>query len=487
MKRNKQTRFSSSSFVRAAKPWQWLSLTLLMLCCLIVFSLNPHRLNASSGELSGDRVEMIPATVVGKAGFFRVGRSTQERWWFLDPDNRPFFYKGVTSVGDGRGIFPTTSALSSYTNLIKQKYGGDVERYRKDTFARLRDWNFNALGAWTAEDFFDREMPYTLVLDFAKGEQTPRLTDKLHLPDVFDPQWLKAIDRKAKRLVDPRRDSRLLVGYFTDNELSWEDMEIAQFEPEERITKKIEPFLLQVCLSLDSERSAYQAAWKFVLERHENSLEAVAIAWHIPLESQAQLKQYTANKQALVSPEFLEDSQVFTQAFARRYFEESAKAIHRYDSNHLILGCRFGAPPNEAVFSQVKRPWVDVVSANNYRYNFYDRMDLYYRATQLPVLNTEFSWGHQTFSQMQLPGEPSELSPTERMVRYGEQSLARAFTHPGLVGYTWYRWINRPEYSSSPIELGLITLKDEPNPWHVKLAEKLNARAETITLTDFGR
>jgi hypothetical protein len=485
MNRKKQTRFSSSSFIRALKPWYWLSLTLLVVCCIVLFSLNPNSLKAS---LKSDLIEMIPTTVVGKESFFRVGKSTQGRWWLISPDARPFFYKGVTSVGDGRGIFPTTSALSSYTNLIKQKYGGDVAQYRKDTFERLRDWNFNALGAWTAEDFFESEMPYTLVLDFAKGEQTPRLTDKLHLPDVFDPQWLNAIDRKAKRLVAPRRDSQLLVGYFTDNELSWEGMEIAQFKPEERLTEKVEPFLLQVCLSLDSDRSAYQAAWKFVLERHENSLEAVASAWQIPLESQEQIKQYAQKKQALVSPGFLKDSQAFTQAFARRYFEESAKAIHRYDPNHLILGCRFGAPPNEAVFSQVKRPWVDVVSANNYRYNFYDRMDIYYRATQLPVLNTEFSWGHSTFSQMQLPGEPAgELSATERMVRYGEQSLARAFTHPGLVGYTWYRWVNRPEYSTSPIELGLITLKDEPNPWHVKLLKKLNARAEVIAQTDFGR
>ncbi|MFP4102151.1 hypothetical protein [Coleofasciculus sp.] len=61
------------------------------------------------------------------------------------------------------------------------------------------------------------------------------------------------------------------------------------------------------------------------------------------------------------------------------------------------------------------------------------------------------------------------LPATERMIRNGEQALTRAWTHPGLVGYTWYRWVdkptNKPPYVP-PISLSLVTLEDEPNRWH---------------------
>ncbi|MCG8318067.1 MAG: hypothetical protein MI921_01080 [Cytophagales bacterium] len=41
-------------------------------------------------------------------------------------------------------------------------------------------------------------------------------TGKKHkLPDIFDPGWEVAIDKKARALCSPLRDSRDLVGYFT--------------------------------------------------------------------------------------------------------------------------------------------------------------------------------------------------------------------------------------------------------------------------------
>ena len=63
--------------------------------------------------------------------------------------------------------------------------------------------------------------------------------------------------------------------------------------------------------------------------------------------------------------------------------------------------------------------------------------------------------------------------------------LTRAWTHPALVGYTWYRWVDKPTNEPPyvpPISLGLVTLEDEPNPWHTDLLTRLNAQAEAIAL-----
>jgi hypothetical protein len=62
-------------------------------------------------------VRIEPATVRGTAGFYRVGRSTQGRWWLISPDGRPMIYKGCNaalSVADTALRFnPATGRMES--------------------------------------------------------------------------------------------------------------------------------------------------------------------------------------------------------------------------------------------------------------------------------------------------------------------------------------------------------------------------------------
>ncbi len=455
---------------------KWTALCLVFFLSAFIVLLGASLLNGSlASQITTplDQVRIEASTVVGREGFFRVGKSTQGRWWLIAPEGKPFFYRGVTSVNFR---YP-----DRYVPVVTEKYGKDPDTFRDKALGRMRSWNFNALGAWTAPELWDWEIPYTVLLDFGKVNSVIK-SDGVFVPDVFDPKWLEEIDAKAKDVVAPRLNSKLLVGYFTDNELDWASGKTPDqpINPEWLLTSEVKPSLLQFSLSLEEGRPAYAAAWDFVLKRHGNSLQQLAKDWQVAIDSKDTVKQWTKAKQAIASQGYLADAEDFSQEFARRYFELSAAAIRRYDQNHLILGCRFASPPGAAVLSATKRPWVDVVSANNYRYTMYERMNIYYEATQLPILNSEFSWGHKVFSERPLPEEPQGgLSPELRMIRNGEQSLARALTHPGLVGYTWYRWVDLPDYTP-PISNGLVNLQDEPNRLHTDLLTKLNAKAEAI-------
>lgn len=451
----------------------------VMILALVASPLAPQKTNPSPSIPGAVRID--ESTVNGQPGFFRVGQSTTGRWWLIDPDNQPFLFKGVSSVNRS-GLFGGQTP-GPYTEVVEAKYGQDSAAFRETTLQRLRNWQFNALGAWTTEEFWDRGMPYTINLDFLKVG--PRIrANGVRLPDVFDGEWARAIDAKAKTLVAAQQHSKLLVGYFTDNELAWNqgnrsDRPLDSTVP---LASDTQPSLLQKCLSLSRGRAAYLAAWNFVLQRHQNSLAQLSRDWHVEVDSRNRVKQWTSEKRALVSQGYLADHRAFSQAFAQRYFQLTAEAIHRYDRNHLILGCRFGAPPGTAVLAATKRPWVDVVSANNYRYAMYDRIDIYYKATHLPVLIGEFSWGHRRFAERPLPDEPAGgLAPVQRMVQNGEQSLKRALTHPGIVGYTWYRWVDLPE-GMPPISLGLVSIEDEPNLAHTEVLTRLNERAEEIAI-----
>ncbi|NEN98699.1 MAG: hypothetical protein F6K50_25295, partial [Moorea sp. SIO3I7] len=199
------------------RHWKVLSRFILFILSAVIVLLSsalPNSLLASQAASPLAQVRIKTETVVGQQDFFRVGKSHKGRWWLIDPDGKPFLYRGVTSVNFG---YP-----DPYVPVVEDKYGQDPAAFREATFERLRSWNFNALGAWTPPQLWDQGMPYTVILNFVKAapDSELRVDDKkLKLPDVFDPKWIEGIDAKAKEIVAPVASSKLLVGYFTDNEL----------------------------------------------------------------------------------------------------------------------------------------------------------------------------------------------------------------------------------------------------------------------------
>lgn len=428
-------------------------------------------------------------TLRGAPGFFRVGRDKQGVWWFADPQGRPFFFRGVTSIAsDGWGTKRPDG--TSYDKFIKFKYGEDLSAYRAATIARLKSWGFNGIGGFAGAEFFDNGFPYTITLNFSKLEGVPRI-DGTFLPDAFDPTWHRLMDAEAARVCLPRKQSRDLIGYFTDNELSWaqaatEDRP-ALFDPSQNTLRpKNRPSLLQLCLSLPPDRSAHKAAWEWVGKRHGDKA-ALARAWAAPLlvetDAPERLRDLTLAQTALYSPGYVADDTAWGRVFAEAYFQRCAEIIRKNDPNHLILGCRFGGPPGQGVLSAMRPAWVDVVSANNYRDTFYERMDIYAKGTGLPVLNGEFAWVTDYFLKQPLPNEPiGGLAPTERMLLKGRAALERAFTHPALVGYAWYRWVDKADFVP-PISYGLVSVTDEPNFTHLGTLQQIHARSEQIHAT----
>lgn len=437
----------------------------------------PLRAQAPPPPPPAPAITMNPATLDGTAGFFRVGQSKTGQWYFVDPENRPFLFKGVTSVSRANAwgnVDKTQPRL--YAPVVERKYGGDPAAFREGNIKRLRDWKFNALGAWSEDLFWDHGMPYTIILDFVKdGHELMNIG----MPNVYDPGWAAVIDAKAKRLCTPHAESRDLIGYFTDNELGWPaPATIAQEQEVGVPSAPASPSLLQRCLSQPANTPEYGAAWAFVSARHPDA-KTLPASWGIADASPDAITALTKAKHPIRTAGFVSDDTAFVRQTAERYFRLSAEAVRRYDKNHLLLGCRFGGPPDPAVFAAVRRPWVDVVSANNYRDTMYERMDIYYQATHLPVLNTEFAWASDYFVKPR-SGEPTGGLPvSERMVVLGRQSLARALSHPALVGYTWFRWVDKPD-QLPPASFGIVTADDAPNWAHLGTLTWINENAEAI-------
>ena len=85
-------------------------------------------------------------TATAAPGFFSV-KEESGRWWLIDPEGNPFISKGVCHV-TFQGDAIQRTGRSPYQEAVTAKYG-EVARWRYPTAARLLDWGFNSLGAWS--------------------------------------------------------------------------------------------------------------------------------------------------------------------------------------------------------------------------------------------------------------------------------------------------------------------------------------------------
>lgn len=430
------------------------------------------------------------STFRGTEGFIRVAQSEGGRWWLIDPDGSPFIYKGVTSVN--RGLKPNGKIwgpLSRYNETLNERFGTDIEGLADETVELIRSVGFNGFGAWTAPEFFGKGPFFTEIVESRRlkrtaedfGETITIKSPGVNVPDVFDPRWEKAYDRECAAACPSLRNSRELVGYFTDNELGWGQAGIDEiWGGDNSNLDGRKPTLLQACLALPEDRPAAVRAWEFVLARHDNDPDRLARDWQIEFGTPEHIAQLTHQGIALSSKGYAVDHNAFSTLFAQTYVRKTSETIRRYDPNHLIVGPRFGAPPRESILQAFAPPHVDIISMNNYRHTFYERLEEYYRTTNMPIINGEFAWVSPYFREIPYPGEPSEgISERDRVKVKGRESLERAFTHPGLVGYTWFRWVTTRN-KADDFSYGLVTQHHELNTLNAELLRTTNPRLERI-------
>jgi hypothetical protein len=271
------------------------------------------------------------------------------------------------------------------------------------------------------------------------------------------------------------------LGYFVDNEATWAQARKDHVwgqggaMTDQNVAGK-EPLLLQYFLALPPERGGHKATWAFVLERHRGSVQELAKDWGVAFDSPAKFAEMHAKGMVLNSKAYSEDLDAFTTHFTREYFRVTAESIRRYDPNHLLLGCRHGGPPGDVVLRAYDPRHVDVLSFNNYRPNFRERADEY-NAAKMPMLNGEFAWMSGHWRSVNSRTSPREQ--VEAFRRRATRALENAFTHPNLLGYSWFKFCHDVADLDAPHE-GLFNTRGEVNRFNEDLLKRIHPRLEGI-------
>ena len=145
-------------------------------------------------------------TPFAATGYFSIGHK-DGRDFFVTPTGEPFYSSGIDHVSSNPDTDQTTGQCP-YCQTIQSQYPSTAA-WATATVAQLRSWGFNSLGAFSDNSTFATQMPYSVQLGMASGD------------DWFAPSFVSNADAVAASQVAPLAGDPNLIGWYTDSELDW--------------------------------------------------------------------------------------------------------------------------------------------------------------------------------------------------------------------------------------------------------------------------
>ena len=424
-------------------------------------------------------------------GWFRT-QKVDGKWWLVTPDGHLFYSAGIDCFTYNQHTFVTErekwfewlpakddsrfGSLYGYTNWshsmadtiggkgqtfsfysanLVRKYGADWQtKWRESAYARLRSWGFNTIANWSQADVTDNSpMPFTACVHIPARrfiEGGSGYWGKMM--DVYDSTFPDIVDSMVAPMARKYADNHRLLGYFVDNELSWETVDWATLA-----SPVDQPCRIELIRQLKA---------KYL------NIEAVNKAWDTDAKTWDDLRAPKDHNAACKA-----DLDAFTYAFAHRYFDVIKSAIRKYDKYHLYLGCRFAGNPSEAA-ARACADLADVVSYNVYLEQIDPDRWNGRTYTDKPVIIGEFHFGAMDRGMFH-PGLVDACSQQGR-ADYYKRYVRSAVDNSAVVGFAWFQYIDEPNTGRSldgeNYNIGFVDVTDSPYPELVQAAREVNAK-----------
>lgn len=391
-------------------------------------------------------------------GFFRA-ENRNGVWWVIDPRGTPTLSLGVDNISyesdrvRGTGACPYGEALG--------KIYPDHNAWGLEALARIRQWGFNTIGAWSDPELWTHGVAYTVILDV--GARAGADWQQRRPADYFDARFEKAATEIAGKICQPRRFDHMLLGYFSDNELRWGP----DWGGKET--------LLEMYLKLPAGAAGRLKADEFLRERYGNDIGKLNHAWGVSAASFEELPAPAATEA------YKSDAAQFLEILASRYFEVCERAIHAADPNHLYLGARFAGLPPEAALRGARH--ADVVSINVYNFDPRLAVQAVFKATGRPVMVGEFAFRAENSGLPNTRGAGPKVPDQAARAKAYADYVTRLESLPQAVGYHWFEWVDEPKegrFDGENSNYGLVDIQDRPYQEFVETVKKVNAAALEI-------
>jgi len=414
--------------------------------------------------------------------YFRI-EEENGRWWLVTPEGQASVSFGVNHV-TWHGCRIDGTDKKPYEEAVLAKYGSP-EAWAKAVCARLEEWGFNTIGAWSSEET-DAHLLRTPILHLTDSYWKEARKEG-RVPDFYAPAFEEFVNSRAEKLEEDVGDPAL-IGYFIDNELPW--------APDHRKT----PELFDGYAAMPAGTPGKARLVAFLRERHE-TVDAFNAVWKANVTDWDALATFSELKPRNKA-EAKADREAFTLELARQYFRVTAGAIRAKDPGRLVLGCRLMPYTVPKVVVQACGEYCDVISINFYEQcwgaklffwwqgSSIDRMpqglDLspFFEVGKKPLMVTEFTSRLKAKGQNTWPPpyaiQPVVRTQAQRVARYERQVMTWA-RQPWFVGSHWFEHADQPKEGRAGDGensiFGLVNIEDEPYEEFVKGVTAVHERA----------
>jgi len=391
-------------------------------------------------------------------GFFHA-ENRNGIWWLIDPRGVATLSLGVDNISYESDLVRGTGACL-YCDALDKIYP-DRNAWGLEALARIRQWGFNTIGAWSDPILWTHSVPYTVILDIAARAGAD--WQQRRPADYFDARFEKAATELAEKICQPRRFDHMLLGYFSDNELRWGP----DWGGKET--------MLEMYLKLPAGATGRLKAGQFLRERYENDIVRLNQAWGVSASSFDELPA-PASTEA-----YKADAAQFLEIVANRYFEVCEQAIHAADPNHLYLGARFAGLPPEAALRGAH--YADVVSINVYSFDPRSTVQAVFKATGRPVIVGEFAFRAENSGLPNTRGAGPKVPDQAARAKAYTDYVTSLESLPEAVGYHWFEWVDEPKegrFDGENSNYGLVDIQDHPYQEFIETIKKVNTEAPAI-------
>jgi hypothetical protein len=373
-------------------------------------------------------------------GWFRL-QQHGGRFWLVTPDGHPFFNLGINHLTAG----------------LNNQQRGDAELAKK-LIDQFRSWHFNTAGYGNSAPM----MAQTPFVSFLNLVPTSRfLSDKASFPDVFDPEFQRALQMQIERQCRTVRDNPRLLGYM------WTDTPLWDSKDARRHVKKDWVSTLRQLSATAQGKIAYV---DFLLETHGGDFVKIAQTYGIKATSRAELLAAPFDAVRVDAPAVATDDAQFLRRIARTFYGVAGPAYRKNDPNHLVYGEMYlqGIHPDEVL--EEAMPHIDLLliqptgnrdakePKDHFPAALFDRLHQTYRK---PIIigDHQFSFATPEFPRTMWFQYPSAA---EAAAAYGA-FLREATARPYIVGYNRCQVRDVVE-SSGLLKQGLLQRSGEPYP-----------------------
>ncbi|HZL37291.1 MAG TPA: hypothetical protein VFC78_18370 [Tepidisphaeraceae bacterium] len=362
------------------------------------------------------------AIIRGAPGYWRIAKTRDGVWWFLSPANTPDFLNSVTTV---QPILRGRDAIGPDYNSrdFDEQSAAGLDQWAKATVSRLQDIGFKGVGAWSNPALHKYNIPMTQDLNLcAWTAGSARL--------FFSAAWPAMIENAIKTQVAPLGANRNLVGYFLDNEMSWDDEAAGPARYFDGLSAS-DPNRGEVLNTI-------RATWP--------STDAFNKDWKTKIGDWSALNAWPRLPRDGGGYARLMDA--WLSHLAQRYFRTTTTLLHKYDPNHLILGIRYrGGAPRPVI--RASRGYTDAQSLNYYVSDAKldpETFRMISRESEQPILISEYSFhalDGRSGDRNTIGFDAQVLDQQARgdAYRLFTTRLARV---PYIIGADWFQWMDEP-------------------------------------------